>query len=106
MPRMSRRLFHISILVLFAGLSFGDQAAPPATLPPAAPQRIDFVKDIKPLFESTCVQCHAKGKDKGGFSLDARERVMKGGYNDPAADVRDSARRHFVRLDAGTYPDT
>src|SRR5436305_3152503 len=106
MPRMSRRLFHISILVLFAGLSFGDQAAPPATLPPAAPQRIDFVKDIKPLFESSCVQCHAKGKDKGGFSLETRESFLKGGDNGPAAVVGESARSHVVQLVAGVDPDS
>src|SRR5262245_27252195 len=44
-----------------------------AKLPPAATRQIDFTKDIKPLFEASCIQCHAKGKTKGGLSLQSRE---------------------------------
>src|SRR6266498_1499433 len=27
-------------------------------LPPAASERVDFVRDIKPIFEASCVKCH------------------------------------------------
>ena len=40
-----------------------------AKLPAPASRPGDFVKDIKPLFDAACTQCHAKGKSKGGLSL-------------------------------------
>jgi hypothetical protein len=31
---------------------------------------VEFVKDIQPLFEAACIKCHAKGKAKGGLSIE------------------------------------
>src|SRR5262249_7062366 len=50
-----------------------------AKLPPPATARVDFARDIQPIFEASCVQCHARGKSKGGFSLETREAFLKGG---------------------------
>ncbi len=44
-------------------------------------QRIDFTKDIKPIFEFECVACHREGHDKGGLRMDTRELTFKGGEN-------------------------
>jgi len=30
-------------------------------LPPAASRTVDFARDIEPIFEASCVQCHARG---------------------------------------------
>ena len=49
-----------------------------ADLPPPSNRAVDFQKDIQPLLEAACVKCHAKGKEKGGFSLETRERLLKG----------------------------
>jgi hypothetical protein len=80
-----------------------DQPAP--ALPPAASQQIDFAKDIKPLFESSCIQCHAKGKTKGGLSLETRESFLRGGDDGPAAILGKSAESNIVKLVAGVDPD-
>ena len=77
-----------------------------AALPPAASRHVDFVKDLKPLFESSCIQCHAKGKDKGGFSLETRESFLKGGDSGPVAVLGKSDQSHIVALVAGTDPDS
>ena len=58
---------------LFLALASVAVAATNATLPPPAAHAVDFAKDIQPLFEAACIKCHAKGKDKGGFSLETRE---------------------------------
>ncbi len=81
-------------------------AAPRAELPPAAGRPVDFVADIKPLFEAACVKCHAKGKDKGGFSLETRESFLKGGDQEPGAVVGKSAGSNVVALVAGMDPDS
>jgi formylglycine-generating enzyme required for sulfatase activity/mono/diheme cytochrome c family protein len=41
--------------------------------------RVNFVKDIKPIFEFNCVACHREGYDKGGLRMDTRELTFKGG---------------------------
>ena len=48
-------------------------------LPPPASGTVDFVRDIKPLFQKYCYECHGAGKDQGGFSLANRSRAMDGG---------------------------
>ena len=60
-------------------------AATDAKLPPPATHAVDFEKEIKPLFEAACIKCHAKGKDKGGLSVETREAFMKGGDTGAAA---------------------
>ena len=36
------------------------RAIDPAKLPPPADRAVDFAKEIKPLFEATCIKCHAQ----------------------------------------------
>src|SRR4051812_14068633 len=76
-----------------------------AKLPPAAARPVDFGRDIKPLFEASCIQCHAKGKTKGGLSLETREAFLKGGKTGPAAVIGKSADSLIVHLVAGTDPE-
>jgi len=94
-------------LVLIAGIAGAGGAAPPeGKLPPDADRAVDFQKDIEPLFEAACIKCHAKGKDKGGFSLETRERFLKGGDTDAGAVVGKSAESLIVQMVAGIDPDS
>jgi uncharacterized protein DUF1549/cytochrome c len=76
-----------------------------AKLPPVANRPVDFAKDIKPLFEASCIQCHAKGKTKGGLSLETRELMLKGGSSGPALVVGKSGESMMVHLVAAVDPD-
>lgn len=40
------------------------------------PKKIDFAHEIVPILKSRCVECHANGKSKGGFSIDTRESML------------------------------
>ena len=91
-----------AILIATAPLA---AAAPAGKLPPPATHTVDFEKEIKPLFEAACVKCHAKGKDKGGFSLETRESFLKGGDTEPGAKIGKSAESSIVELVAGVDPD-
>lgn len=77
-----------------------------ADLPPAADRAVDFARDIQPLFEASCIQCHAKGKDKGGFSLETRDAMLKGGDDGPTVALGKSAESDIVQRVAGLDPDT
>lgn len=51
-------------------------------LPPASKTAgVTFDKDIKPIFEKSCVKCHGAEKQKGKLRLDTLEATLKGGEN-------------------------
>ncbi len=43
----------------------------------AAP--VDFVRDVRPIFEQHCYECHGDKKQKGGLRLDVKAAALKGG---------------------------
>jgi len=43
-----------------------------------SPPLVDFVTQIKPIFESRCVECHGGASKKGGLRLDRRVDVFPG----------------------------
>lgn len=45
---------------------------------------IDFAKDIRPLLEARCFECHGPTKQKADLRLDRRSSALKGGENGPA----------------------
>ena len=44
-----------------------------------ATKEVTFTSDIAPLFTKACGECHSGGQGKGGFQVDSRESVLKGG---------------------------
>lgn len=51
----------------------------PTKLPPAAQKTVRFEKDIKPIFEKSCFECHGPKRQKGDYRLDQKEIAIKGG---------------------------
>lgn len=47
--------------------------------PPAKQEHVTYAKDIKPIFDASCVKCHGGEKPKGKLRLDSIEGVLKGG---------------------------
>jgi hypothetical protein len=41
--------------------------------------RVDFVRDVRPLFQRHCYACHAAEKQKGGLRLDIQSAAFAGG---------------------------
>ena len=44
----------------------------------AARADVDFARDVQPLFEKHCYECHGAKQQKNGFRLDRRSRAMAG----------------------------
>lgn len=76
-----------------------------APLPPPASGPVDFVRDLKPLLEASCIKCHAHGQKKSGYAMDSRESFLAGGKSGPAAVPGQSAASLVVQLVAGQDPD-
>ena len=77
-----------------------------AQLPPAAQVPVDFARDIRPIFEASCVQCHARGKNKGSFSLETRQDFVEGGETGVPALAGKSAESLVVAMISGLDPES
>src|SRR5438874_333514 len=77
-----------------------------AALPAAAKATIEFDRDVKPIFESTCFRCHGPEKPKSRFRLDNRESALKGGENNPDDIIPgDSAKSKLIHYVARVVED-
>ncbi len=54
-------------------------AAPVATAGPESAIRIDFAKEVQPIFEMNCLSCHKSANAKSGLSLETLESAQEGG---------------------------
>lgn len=48
-----------------------------------AAEKVDFVKQVKPLLEGSCTHCHGQKEDKGDFRMHTLEDLKKGNENGP-----------------------
>lgn len=48
-----------------------------------AAEKVDFVKQVKPLLEGSCTHCHGAKEDKGDFRMHTLEDLKKGNENGP-----------------------
>ena len=44
-----------------------------------APGQIDFIRDVRPIFERSCYTCHGAEKQKSEYRLDVRDVALAGG---------------------------
>src|SRR6476660_8558046 len=69
-----------------------------AKLPAPAATTVDFKRDIQPIIEKSCVKCHGRGRNKGGFVFETRETLLKGGDSGPAVIEGNSAESLLIEL--------
>ncbi len=48
---------------------------------PQIPSRIDFARDVRPILEQRCLECHDRNRRKGGLSLATYTDALEGGRN-------------------------
>ena len=74
-------------------------------LPPPASHPIDFKSEIKPIFEASCIRCHGRGRKRGGFQIDSKQSLLKGGDTGPGALSGNSAGSYIIELVSGLNSD-
>ena len=94
------------IFLLAPALALAITPQQVAQLPPPANHRIDFSKEIQPIFEASCIKCHGRGKDKGGLRIDTRETLLKGGDSGAVIVPGKSADSLLIALVEGFDPDS
>jgi hypothetical protein len=76
-------------------------------LPPASTQtEVTYAKDIKPLFEASCIRCHGAERPKAGLRLDTLEGVLKGSKEGKVVEAGKSAESDLVIAVAQLDPET
>jgi hypothetical protein len=64
-------------IALMASLSLSGRAQDAGRSSAQAPAKVDFAKDVMPLFRQNCLECHGPKKQENGMRLDRRSSVMK-----------------------------
>jgi len=68
------------------------------------PEKVDFEKSIKPIFQKHCVSCHGATKPKGGLDLTQASRAMPGGNSGLLLVPHDPTKSLLYRAVAGLEP--
>lgn len=76
-----------------------------AKIPPAAAQPVDFVRDIRPLLDGKCVQCHGPEKQRADLRLDRKADAMRGATDGPVIVPGKGAESRLVAALAGVDED-
>jgi len=58
--------------------------------------KIDFSRDVQPIFESRCQVCHGTQQQMGGLRLDSGEAVLKGASDGPVIQPGKSAGSRLI----------
>ena len=88
-----------TMLAMSLGLAAEDKLPAPAT------RKIDFVKDVQPIFEAKCLACHGAKKQESAFRLDHKASALRGGDIGQAIVPGKSGASPLIRYVAGVDPD-
>jgi hypothetical protein len=80
-------------------------AVDPSKLPPSAAGKIDFERDIQPIFARACLKCHGSARQKGGLRLDGREAALQGGNSGAVIKPGDARQSRLLHLITGLDPE-
>ena len=101
-----RKLILIGLWVGLLGPLPGRAAAVDIPqLPPAATRPVEFTKDIQPIFEASCWNCHGPKKSESGLRLDERAAALKGGDHGVVIVPGRSAESILIQAVAGVHEE-
>src|SRR5262249_604549 len=102
-----------AVLALTRALPVGSASGHPATVPQTHPvqkpknsPKIEFARQVKPLLERSWVGCHSGKKPRGGFRVDGRDALLKGGASGTAPIVPGhSEKSPLIEIVSGKVPE-
>jgi hypothetical protein len=78
---MIKKRLSLTIVIVFAALAVVFQTWGRDAGAQGSPGKIDFVRDIQPIFETSCAPCHFGEKPKAELRLDNKKLALKGGIS-------------------------
>ena len=99
-------LSHILTSIHFKRLHFTLICAASIAVTTPAVLAVDYEKDIRPLLEGQCLDCHGPDKQKSEFRVDQRAVMLKGGDSGMKGIVPgDPKASYLIEVVKGTDPD-
>ncbi len=71
-------------------------------LPAATGGKIEFARDVQPIFAKHCLSCHGNEKQEAGLRLDRRELAMQGGDSGKAIEPGNGAQSKLIHYVTAT----
>lgn len=62
------------------------------------PSHVDFKRDVQPIFQQYCIECHGPSQQLSGFRLDRRTDAMRGGGGVDIGPASSGSSRLYLRL--------
>ena len=83
---MRSSLAALSVILMWVGPGRLRAIPPPrqGCRRPQATASVDFARDIRPILEANCFECHGAKKSRGRLRLDLKAAAFKGGNTGPA----------------------
>jgi mono/diheme cytochrome c family protein len=76
-----------------------------AQLPPPLQRKVDFVKEVQPIFSERCYKCHGPTRQEAAFRLDHKPTVLAGGELGKALVPGKSDESLLIHFVAGLRPE-
>ena len=73
------------------------------TVSSQVPGKVDFVRDVQPLFKQHCLDCHGPSQQMNNFRLDRRSNAMRGGTTPVIAPGTSDGSKLYQRLIGSRY---
>lgn len=70
-------------------------------LPLPVPRKVDFAKEVYPIFKESCIKCHGSEKQKGKYRIDTKEGAFKEGDSGPFIVAGNSEKSPLIHMVAG-----
>ena len=67
--------------------------------------KVDFVRDVQPIFKASCIECHGEKKPKAAFRLDSKAHALKGGIGGKSILPGKGAESPLIKLLLSTDAD-
>lgn len=102
MKRCKRTLV-LTVSMLASVFAVDAYAAAPdlSKLPLPVPRKVDFEKDVYPIFTEKCISCHGPKKQKGKYRMDTKEGTFKAGDSGPFIIAGNSEKSPIIHMVAG-----
>jgi hypothetical protein len=62
----------------------------------SAAERVDYLRDVKPIFKKHCYSCHGSLKQEGTFRADTAKAILNGGDSGSAAEPGNAKSSHLL----------
>jgi mono/diheme cytochrome c family protein len=71
----------LALITFVAGMRYREPRARAERQQAGAAAKVDFVREVQPIFEAACAKCHFGEKVKGELHLDNKPLALKGGLS-------------------------